>query len=116
MGVPERYSLNSTLAEPSFLRVGVGLGRSRTTNTWGNEAMPPDGPLVFSLNDTVIQAVARLVDDAGEASPREPSHSDLETILRRADLLEGDPHQDHAVRVGKQKRIRSALNWALDND
>lgn len=76
----------------------------------------PDGSLVFSLNDAVIQAVARLVDDAGEASPREPSHSDLETILRRADLLKGDPHQDPAVRVGKQKRIRSALSWALDND
>ena len=76
----------------------------------------PDGSLLFSLNDAVIQAVARLVDDAGEVSPREPSHSDLETILRRADLLKGDPHQDPAVRVGKQKRIRSALSWALDND
>ena len=75
-----------------------------------------DVRLVFSLNEAVIQAVARLVDDAGLASPREPSHSDLETVLRRANLLRGDPHQDPAVRVGKQKRIRSALSWALDND
>lgn len=75
-----------------------------------------DVRLVFSLNDAIIQSVARLVDDAGEATPREPSHSDLETVLRRADLLQGDPHQDPAVRVGKQKRVRSSLSWAIDNN
>jgi len=40
----------------------------------------------------------------------------LETVLRRADLLKADPNRGPAVRVGKQKRIRSALSWALDND
>lgn len=62
----------------------------------------------------MVQAVARLVDDAG--ATREPSHSDLETVIRRSGLLESDPHQDPAVRVGKQKRVRSVLSWALDND
>lgn len=69
---------------------------------------------IFALNDSIIHAVARLVDDAGE--PREPSHSDIEAIARRQGLIEGDPHQDPAVRVGKQKRVRHMLHWAMDND
>ncbi|MDA8208195.1 MAG: hypothetical protein M0Z92_04285 [Actinomycetota bacterium] len=75
-----------------------------------------DDALIFSLNDAIIQAVARLVDDAGEPSPREPSHSDLEDVFRRANLLQGDPHRNPTVRVGKQKRVRLALSWALDYD
>lgn len=73
-----------------------------------------DEVLVFTLNETIIQAVSRLVDDAG--ATREPSHSDLEDVLRRAHLSEADPHQDPAVRVGKQKRMRSALSWAHENN
>jgi len=71
-------------------------------------------PLAFTLNEAVIQAVARLVDDAG--ATREPSHSDLEAVMRRVGLLHADPHQDPAVRVGKQKRVRQVLSWAMDND
>lgn len=73
-----------------------------------------DIPLVFALNETVVQSVARLVDDAG--ATREPSHSDLENLFRRVGLGDGDPHLDPTIRVGKQKRVRSVLQWAMDND
>jgi hypothetical protein len=73
-----------------------------------------EAPLVFTLNETTVQAVARLVDDAG--ATREPSHSDLEDLFRRVDLAAADPHRDPAVRVGKQKRVRHVLRWAMDND
>jgi hypothetical protein len=74
----------------------------------------PVAELSFTLDDAIVQAVSRLVDDAG--APREPSHSDLAQVLRRAGLQQADPHNDPAVRVGKQKRVRQALSWALDND
>lgn len=70
--------------------------------------------LVFTLNDAIAQAVARLVDDAG--ATREPSHSDIEAAIRRARLTTADPHNDPSVRVGKQKRVRQILTWAIDND
>ena len=70
--------------------------------------------LVFTVNETIVQAVARLVDDAG--APREPSHADLEDVFLRCGLMEGDPHQNPAVRVGKQKRVRTVLFWAMAND
>jgi hypothetical protein len=73
-----------------------------------------DTPLTLSLNETIVQAVARLVDDAG--ATREPSHSDLESLFNRSGLAGGDPHLDPAVRVGKQKRVRSTLQWAMGND
>lgn len=74
----------------------------------------PDVTPMFTLNEAIIQAVSRLVDDAGK--PREPSHSDLEAAFRRANLIAADPHQDPTVRVGKQKRVRAVLNWAHEND
>src|ERR1035437_4583304 len=40
--------------------------------------------LVFTLNETIVQAVARLVDDAGAI--RVPSHSDLEDVFWRVGL------------------------------
>ena len=74
-----------------------------------------EASLVFVLNETIVQAVARLVDDA-KTERREPSHSDLEDWIRRAGLVAADPHSDVAVRVGKQKRVRSVLRWSMDND
>jgi hypothetical protein len=59
--------------------------------------------------------VSRLVDDWQD--PREPSHSDIGSALTRAGLADGDPHNDpRAPKVGKQKRVRQALAWAMDND
>lgn len=71
--------------------------------------------LAFSMNDTLVQSVARLVDDAG--ATREPSHSDLENTFERVGLSLADPHSDPAsIKVGKQKRVRHVLQWAMDND
>lgn len=66
------------------------------------------------LNDTIVIAVARLVDDA-QTETREPSHSDIEFQIRRAQLTAGDPKLLGQL-VGKAKRVRGTLNWALDNN
>lgn len=66
------------------------------------------------LTDSVIFAVARLVDDA-QSETREPSHSDLEFQIGRARLTAGDPKAQGQL-VGKAKRVRAVLNYALEND
>jgi hypothetical protein len=65
------------------------------------------------VNDAIIVAVARLVDDA-QAGTREPSHSDLEFQINRAGLSDGDPKGQGQV-VGKAKRVRATLSWGIDN-
>ncbi len=65
------------------------------------------------LSDAIITAVARLVDDA-QTETREPSHSDIEFRITRADLGAGDPKLQGQI-VGKAKRVRAVLSWALDN-
>jgi hypothetical protein len=42
------------------------------------------------LNDAIIVALARLVDDS-QTETREPSHSDIEFQINRAGLAAGDP-------------------------
>jgi len=66
------------------------------------------------LNDAIIVAVAQVVDDA-QCARRDPSHSDLEFHINRANLTSGDPIS-RGETVGKAKRIRATLNWALEND
>jgi hypothetical protein len=66
------------------------------------------------LSDAVILAIARLVDDA-QGERREPSHSDLEFQINRVRLTRGDPKAQGLI-VGKTKRIRGTLSWALEND
>lgn len=66
------------------------------------------------LTDAVIITVARLVDDA-QTETREPSHSDIEFQVQRARLTAGDPKAQGQL-VGKAKRVRGTLNWALDNN
>ena len=66
------------------------------------------------LTDAIIVALSQLVDDA-QCARRDPSHSDLEFHIMRAHLTAGDPIA-HGQTVGKAKRIRATLNWALDND
>lgn len=65
------------------------------------------------LTDTIIAAISRLVNDA-QVDTREPSHSDIEFEIKRTDLLQGDP-KTHGQTVGKAKRVRSTLSWALEN-
>ena len=66
------------------------------------------------LTDAVIYAISRLVDDA-QGETREPSHSDLEFQINRARLTAGDPKAQGQL-VGKAKRIRGTLHWALENN
>jgi len=66
------------------------------------------------LTDSVVIAVARLVDDAQSAT-REPSHSDIEFQINRARLTEADPKNQGQL-VGKAKRVRGTLSWALENN
>jgi hypothetical protein len=62
------------------------------------------------LSDAIITAVSRLVDDY--QNPRDPSHSDLKTQVRRAGLEAADP----TVPAGKEKRVRAVLGWAIEHD
>lgn len=71
------------------------------------------------LTDTIITAVAQIVDDGRlELSrKREPSHSDLEFTIKQTGLSEGDPKgQPGRPPLGKAKRIREVLYWAMEHD
>lgn len=65
------------------------------------------------VNDAIIVAVAKLVDDA-QSPTREPSHSELEFHIGRSGLSAGDP-KSQGQTVGKAKRVRAALSWGIDN-
>lgn len=66
------------------------------------------------LSDAVITALARLVDDSQETR-RDPSHSDLDFWFSRVGLERADPCA-MGQKVGKAKRVRAVLGWAVDND
>jgi hypothetical protein len=65
------------------------------------------------LSDAIIIAISRLVDDA-QSETREPSHSDIEFQINRVSLREGDPKALGQL-VGKAKRVRGTLSWAIEN-
>jgi hypothetical protein len=65
------------------------------------------------LSDAIAVAVAKLVDDA-QTNTREPSHSELEFLITKWKLTSGDPKAQGQL-VGKAKRVRGVLNWALEN-
>ena len=65
------------------------------------------------LSDAIIIAIARLVDDA-QSGTREPSHSDIEYQINRTQLQNGDP-KALGQTVGKAKRVRGTLMWAMQN-
>lgn len=65
------------------------------------------------VNDAIMIAVTRLVDDA-QSGTREPSHSDIEFQINRAGLGLGDP-KNQGQTVGKAKRVRAVLYWGLEN-
>lgn len=66
------------------------------------------------LTDSIVIAIARLVDDA-QTETREPSHSDIEFQIDRAGLASADPARQGRP-VGKSKRVRGTLSWALSNN
>jgi hypothetical protein len=63
------------------------------------------------LTNAIIVTASQLVDDA-QCARRDPSHSDLEFHIKRAGLTAGDPISPGQT-VGKAKRVRATLNWAL---
>jgi hypothetical protein len=65
------------------------------------------------LNDSIAFALAQLVDDA-QKDRRDPSHSDIEFCIRQWELTEGDPNAQGQT-VGKAKRVRAVLSWAIEH-
>ena len=65
------------------------------------------------INDTLIIALSRLVDDA-KSETRSPSHSDIQNVIQSCGLNDGDPHKSGPP-VGKAKRVRSVLYWGIEN-
>jgi hypothetical protein len=65
------------------------------------------------LTDGVIIAIAQLVDDS-QTDRRDPAHSDLEFLIKRHGLAAGDPNSQGQT-VGKAKRVRGTLSWALEH-
>src|SRR5207248_1143577 len=71
--------------------------------------------VVLAPSDSLVQAVARLVDD--REATREPSHYDIGGVFERAGVGAGDPHNDPiGAKIGKRKRVSQTLRWALDRD
>lgn len=65
------------------------------------------------LSDAIVVAVSKLVADA-QTERRDPSHDDLRFQFNRAGLAAGDPNQQGQT-IGKAKRVRAVLTWALEN-
>lgn len=66
------------------------------------------------VTDTIIYSLSRLVDDA-QKDRRDPSHSDIEFQINRFNLHMADPNKEGSP-VGKAKRVRMVLNWAIERD
>jgi hypothetical protein len=66
------------------------------------------------LSDTLITAIARLVDDGQAEIKRQPTHSTLTFHFEQTGLTAADP-QNQGQTVGKAKRVRAVLSWALEN-
>lgn len=71
-------------------------------------------PKKAPLSDSIVIALAQLVDDS-QVETREPSHSDLEFQIQRAGLTVADP-KNQGRTVGKAKRVRAVLSWAIENN
>ena len=65
------------------------------------------------LSEAVIAAISKLVDDA-QKDRRDPSHSDIEFQIKRAELSAADP-VNRGQQVGKAKRVRAVLTAALES-
>jgi len=66
------------------------------------------------LNDAIVVAIAQMVDDA-QTGRRDPSHYEIDQEVKRFGLSAGDPKAQGQT-VGKAKRVRGILNWAIEND
>jgi hypothetical protein len=66
------------------------------------------------ITDTIILSISKLVDDSQVVS-REPTHSEIEFQIKAAGLTTADPKYQGQT-VGKAKRVRATLYWAMEND
>lgn len=67
------------------------------------------------LSESIITAIARLVDDSQEESHRQPTHYDIGFLINKERLTEADPHKQGQT-VGKRKRVQAVLTWAYQNN
>jgi len=67
------------------------------------------------ISDSIIIAISKLIDDAKIEPKREPTHYDLDVQIKKAGLTAVDP-KSQGQSVGKAKRIRAILNWAIENN
>ena len=70
--------------------------------------------MVLPISDLTIVAISKLIDDA-QVESREPTHYDLEVQISKAGLTKADP-KSQGQTVGKAKRIRATLNWAIESN
>ncbi|HVI58387.1 MAG TPA: abortive infection family protein [Luteimonas sp.] len=54
--------------------------------------------------------------DDSQSAKREPTHSDIEFQIDQAKLSSADPGRQGSRPVGKSKRVRGTLSWALSNN
>ncbi len=66
------------------------------------------------ISDLIIIATSKLIDDA-QVESREPTHYDLEVQIDKAGLTSADPKRQ-GQSVGKAKRLRATLNWAMESN
>lgn len=72
--------------------------------------------MALPITDTIIAAVAQLVNDSKPGGEyRDPTHSDIEFYVARTGLTSADP-KSQGQTVGKAKRVRAILSWAIDNN
>ncbi|MBU2851188.1 abortive infection family protein [Acidithiobacillus ferrivorans] len=67
------------------------------------------------LTDAIVVAVSQLVDDS-QGDRRDPAHSDIEFQIDNAGLEPADPGRKNSKPVGKSKRVRGTLSWALSSN
>jgi hypothetical protein len=74
--------------------------------------------VALPITDTVIAAIAQLIDDSRARSGgdyRDPTHSDIDFYVAQAGLTLSDPkHQGQTI--GKAKRVRAILHEALESN
>jgi hypothetical protein len=66
------------------------------------------------LTEGIASAAGRLVDD--HQASRQPTHYDLQRIIKECGLETADPNQGPGHPVGKAKRMRTVLLHALEHD
>lgn len=70
---------------------------------------------IVPFNEIILTTVAKMIDDSQTEVKREPSHSELDFLFSQARLNHADP-KFQGQTVGKFKRVRGVLYWALEND